>query len=100
VEEKRDLAEATVEEEAVMEGEVEAEEAVMVEGAEVEGEDMVVEAVAVAMDGEADTAAKAVAVEAPNAIGAQYLWKKARRLTSQLIQLVGEATGSPASTTL
>jgi hypothetical protein len=98
VEEKRDLAEATVEEEAVMEGEVEAEEAVTVEGAEVEGEDMAVEAVA--MDGEADTAAKAVAVEAPNAIGAQYLWKRARRLTSQLIQLVGEATGSPASTTL
>ena len=83
MEEKRDLAEATVEEEVVMEEEVEAEEAVTVEGAEVEGEDMVVEAVAVAMDGEADTAAKAVAVEAPNAIGAQYLWNRARRLTSR-----------------
>ena len=99
MEEKRDLEEAMVEEEAVMEGEVEAGE-VTVEVAEVEGEDMAVEAEAVAMDGEADTAAKAVAVEAPNAIGAQYLWKKARRLTSQLIQLVGEATASPASTTL
>jgi len=80
VEEKRDLAEAMVEGEAVMEEEVEAEEAVTVEGAEVEGEDMAVEEAAVAMDGEGDTAAKVVAVEAPNAIGAQYLWKRARRL--------------------
>ena len=43
-----------------MEEEVEAEEAVTVEGAEVEGEDMAVEEAVVAMDGEADTAAKAV----------------------------------------
>jgi len=82
-----------------MEEEAEAEEAVTVEGAEVEGEDMAVEEAAVAMDGEADTAAKA-AVEASNAIGAQYPWKRDRKLTSRLIQSVGEATGSPASTTL
>jgi hypothetical protein len=97
VEEKRDLEEATVGEEAVMEEE--AEEAVTVEGAEVEGEDMAVEEAAVAMDREADTAAKA-AVEASNEIGAQCLWKRARKLMSRLIQSVGEATGSPASTTL
>jgi len=100
VEEKRDLAEATVEEEVVMEEEVEAEEEVTVEVAEAEGKDMAVEAeAAVAMDGEADTAAKA-AVEASNAIGAQSLWKRARKLMSRLIQSVGEGTGSPASTTL
>ncbi len=43
MEEKRDLEEATVEEEAVMEGEVEAVEEVTVEVAEVEGADMAVE---------------------------------------------------------
>lgn len=100
MEEKRDLEEATVEEEAVMEGEVEAGEEVTVEVAEVEGEDMAVEEAARVTDEAAATAAKVVAVEAPNAIGAQYLWKRARRLTSRLIQLVGEAMGSPASTTL
>ena len=83
-----------------MEGEVEAGEEVTVEVAEVEGEDMAVEEAVVAMDGEADTAAKVVAVEAPNAIGVPYPWKRARRLTSRLIQSVGEAMGSPASTTL
>ena len=80
MEEKRDLAEATVEGEAVMEEEVEAEEAVTVEGAEVEGEDMAVEEAAGVTDEAVATAAKVVAVEAPNAIGAQYLWKRARRL--------------------
>jgi hypothetical protein len=99
VEEKIDLAEATVEEEGVMEGEVEAGEEVTVEVAEVEGEDMAVEEAAGVTEAAA-TAAKVVAVEAPNAIGAQYPWKRARRLTSRLIQLVGEAMGSPASTTL
>jgi len=82
VEEKRDLEEAMVEEEAVMEGEVEAGEEVTVEVAEVEGEDMAAEEAAEVTDEAVAvaTAAKVVAVEAPNAIGAQYLWRRARRL--------------------
>ena len=80
VEEKRDLEEAMVEGEAVMEGEVEAGEEVTVEVAEVEGEDMAVEEAAEVTDEAVATAAKVVAVEAPNAIGAQYRWRRARRL--------------------
>jgi hypothetical protein len=73
VEEKRDLAEATVEEEVAMEEEAEAE-GIAAEEVEAEAEDMAVGAqVAVATEGEeADTAGKA-AEEASNAIGALYL---------------------------
>jgi len=73
VEEMRDLAEATVEEEVAMEEEVE-EEGIAAEEVEVEEEAMAVGAeVAVATEGEeADTAGR-VAEEASNAIGALYL---------------------------
>jgi hypothetical protein len=94
VEEKRDLEEATVEEEVAMEEE----EGMAAEEPEVEAEDTAVGA-AVATAGEADTAAKA-AEEASNAIGALYPWRRARKSTLRLILLVEEATESPVSTTL
>jgi hypothetical protein len=95
VEEKRDLEEATVEEEVAMEEE---EEGMAAEEPEVEAEDTAVGA-AVATAGEADTAAR-VAEEALNAIGARYLWRRAKKSMLRLIRLVGEATESPVSTTL
>jgi hypothetical protein len=102
VEEKRDLEEATVEEEVAMEEEVEVEEAgIAAEEVGAEAEDMAVgAAVAVATEGEeADTAGRVVE-EASNAIGALYLWRRARKSMLQLIRSVGEATESPVSTTL
>jgi hypothetical protein len=95
VEEKRDLEEATVEEEVAMEEE---EEGMAAEQPEVEAEDTAVGA-AVATAGEADTAPKA-AEEASNAIGARYPWRRAKKSTLRLILLVEEATESPVSTTL
>jgi hypothetical protein len=98
VEEMRDPVEATVEEEEVMEEEEEAGD--IVEGAEVEAEAMAAEAAAVVMEGAVDMGAARAAVEASSAIGAQSLWRRVRRSMLRLIQSVGEATGSPASTTL
>jgi len=83
-----------------MEEEEEAAEEHIVEEAEVEAEAMAVEEGAAVMEGVADTAAARAAGEASSATGARSLWRRVRRSMLRLIQSVGEATGSPASTTL
>jgi hypothetical protein len=98
VEEMRDLAEATVEEEVAMEEEVEVE-GMAGEEVEVAAEDMAVGAAVATEEEEEDTAGR-VAEEASNAIEARYLWRRAKKSMLQLIRLVGEAMESPVSTTL
>ena len=72
---------------------------IAVEEEEEVAEAMAVEGAVAAMEEAADTEAARVAEEASNGIEAQYLWRRARRSTLQLIRLVGEATGSLGSTT-